>query len=343
MTSSARRQPAVQTDTASRFAGYFASGSNRVGEIRGIAAAGRWLGVAAPEVSVKAEAELHKLAGRDIPVFVDSGAFGEVRFNAPHKCSKKTRACRDGSCVGAGNFPFPDAPKFTFVVVRPISDADWECILALYERLARSLGSALYVVAPDRVGDQDVTADRLARYAARVRQLRSLGANVIVPIQRGALSAAAFDRKIERLLGFNDYVRGIPSKKGATPVKELAAFVTDLRDRVASPRIHVLGKGLPYLKPAAAASYAAALAGCVVTSDSVRICAICGKGRALYEAKRSVRRDLGLRSDRDMTPEAYAEAVYRAFAAEGGAPSASACAQSDLSDAEFFASLELVA
>ena len=331
---------ARQTAPTNRFYGYFASGSNRVGEIRGIAAAGRWLGVAEPEVTATTEAELHQLAGRGVCLFVDSGAFSEVEFNAPHECTKRCSKAKK-PCIGEGNLPHPEHPENTFVVVREIRDEDWERILALYERLARSLGSALYVVAPDRVGDQGVTADRLARYADRVRKLRDLGANVIVPIQRGALSAERFDRKVERLLGFADYVRGIPSKKGATPVAELAAFVKGLRRRVARPRVHVLGKGLPYTKEAEAAAYAAALAGCEVTSDSVRICAICGEGRALWVEKRRVAAELGENLSR-LSQEAYAEAIYRVFAAESNEPSP-LHAQSDVSDEEFFASLKLVA
>lgn len=116
---------------------YFASGSSRPADIRGFAAIGHAIGVAAPEVSANAEAELVALAGRGIPVFVDSGAFSEVTFGA------------EG-----------------VTVVAPITDADWRERLALYRRLAVALGPDVYLVAPDRIADQEETIRRMARYAA---------------------------------------------------------------------------------------------------------------------------------------------------------------------------------
>jgi hypothetical protein len=287
--------------------GYFASGSNRVGEIRGIAAAGRALGVAAPEVSDAPEAELHALAGSDLPVFVDSGAFGEVEFNAIHQCGvgsngkprKPPKTCREGKCIGDGNRPHPDHPPFTFVTVKPIGDDQWDSILGLYVRLARSLGHAVYLVAPDKVGDQSVTLDRLARYSKQVRQLRKLGANIIVPIQRGDLSAAQFDAKCAAALGFDDYIRGIPSKKGASNPADVAEFCADMRAR---------------------GHYRVQLEGMTVTCDSVRLTAITPAGRTLHVEKRRVARERGLPTPsrtNHMPPDAYTEAVRRVFTAEG--------------------------
>lgn len=259
--------------------------------IRGIAAAGRDLGVAADQVSPAAERELEALAGTGIKVFVDSGAFGEVSFQGGWHVKKE------------------------------ITAAEWNRRLDLYTRLARRLGSQLYVVAPDMVGHQGVTLDRLARYADRVRELRALGAQIIVPIQKGDMTQAAFDREVERVLGFGDYIRGVPSKKGATTLAELEAFCADLRGRVASPRVHLLGKGLPYQNPRQRAAYLAAMAGC---DDSVRLLAICGKGRALYLAKRTVRMERGLGGP--LPVEAYAEAVRRAFASELQVPAVAVAA-----------------
>lgn len=279
---------------------YFASGSNRIGEIRGLAAAGRALGVAANEVSPEAERELVKLKGKNIAVFVDSGAFGEVKINAPDK---------------RGVLPFPGYSPFSFVPTKPITHEKWLKVLALYERLGRALGPFLYVVAPDQVGNQVKTARRLEKYAPQVRKLHAMGVNVIVPIQKGPLSATAFDRKIEKILGFADYVRGIPSKKKATSVAELRAFITYLRSRFETPRIHLLGKGLPYLKPREKAAYEAALVGCSVTADSVRIVAICGKGRALHSAKLQLRKERKIEAG-NLPPDDYAEAIRRAFLAD---------------------------
>lgn len=298
---------------------YFASGSNRVSMIRGVTAAGRAVGVAANEIRATSEAELHKLAGTGIPVFVDSGAFGEVQFNAPHEHRKNSKACREGTCPGAGKLPFPREPAMTFVATKPITHEAWQKVLGLYARLGKSLGPQLYVVAPDRVGDQVQTAERLKRYATQLRELRKTGAHIIVALQRANpsvpgsnLTSAAFDRKVEKILGFDDYVRGIPSKKGATTVAELKAFVTDLRKRVAQPRVHLLGKGLPFSKAAERAAYIDALQGVSVTADSVRLLAICGEGRGLYEMRKKMEKKHG----RALTEDEVADAVKQAFMAD---------------------------
>lgn len=53
--------------------------------------------------------------------------------------------------------------------MREIADVEWECRLALYGRLARSLGRQLYAVTPDRVGDQDVSLRRMATHPDAIR------------------------------------------------------------------------------------------------------------------------------------------------------------------------------
>jgi hypothetical protein len=190
---------------------YFASGSNRACEIRAFSRIGQPIGVAATEVGPTAEAALVALAGTGTPVFVDSGAFGEVQF---------------------------DPAQGKLVVVKPITDEDWQRILGLYERLATALGSQLHVVAPDAVGCQATTLARLNRYAASMRRLRALGASILVPLQRGLLTLAELDEGVTAELGFDDYVRSLPCKKGATTDDEIRAF---LATRPA--RLHLLGMG----------------------------------------------------------------------------------------------------
>jgi hypothetical protein len=249
---------------------YFASGSNTPAEIRGFARLGMPFGVTAPEVSENAVAELVKLAGRGIAVFLDSGAFGEVKLNVPHKCGRSEK-CKAGTCVGAGTLPFADAAPFAWVVVRPITDADWTRVLALYLRLAAALGSDLYLVAPDRVGDQALTLERLERYRDAVRQLRDLGANIIVPIQRGELAQADFDAAVVEVLGFDDFVRGIPSNKNAATAGEVRAFVEAVRPA----RVHLLGLG-PRRRGFRAFAEAVTDSGAELFCDSCLICASVG-------------------------------------------------------------------
>lgn len=227
---------------------YFASGSSRPADIRGFAFIKHPVGVAANALSENAVRELEALAGKGVPVFVDSGAFSEVEFG-------------------------PEGP----VVVRPIDDAGWREVLALYERLARALGAQVYVVAPDRVGDQARTLYLLSRYKRELRAVAALGANVLVPIQKGGRTQAEFAELARSVLRF-DFVCAVPSKKNATTLAELDAFV-----RAAKPRrVHLLGLGVRNAHAEEAlAIIEASSPGAVVTMDSNMIAASVGrKGRS---------------------------------------------------------------
>ncbi len=193
-------------------AAIFASGSNRPGEVRGFAAAGIDVGVAAPEVNAEAEAALLALEGTDVQVFVDSGAFGEVSFNAE---------------LGG------------FEVVKPITPAAWDSILGLYRRLAKVLGSQVWVVAPDRVGDQDATLARLVTYREELRDIRELGARILVPMQAGSVSLETFAAQVDEVLGFTDWTPAMPCKKAATDPATVASFVKARRPS----HVHLLGLG----------------------------------------------------------------------------------------------------
>jgi hypothetical protein len=194
------------------------SGTSAIGDLRALAT--RCLhpvGVTIPELTESALVELEGLAGAPLPlwdmalpVLVDTSAFSEVEFG-------------------------PEGPR----VVRPIDAAGWEYRLAVMERLTRALGAQCYLVAPDRVGDQRVTLDRLATYAPRLRALRAAGARIIVAIQRGPLLQAAFDRACAEVLGFDDFIRGIPGNKDAIGTRELIAYAMAVRPRA----VHLLGIG----------------------------------------------------------------------------------------------------
>jgi hypothetical protein len=193
---------------------FFASGTNRTGEIRGMAAVGQDVGVVAGEIVGRepAEKELHALAGTDINVFVDSGAFSEVEIT------------KDG-----------------IRTVDPITPARWESIFALYDRLAATLGPQAFLVAPDKIGDQDETLRRLETYRGRLAALAAKGARILVPVQKGALTQAAFAAKVEELLAGIAWQPALPCKKSATTPAECAAFVREF----AKPgrHVHLLGLG----------------------------------------------------------------------------------------------------
>jgi len=201
---------APRSDLSTSPAAYFASGSNRPAEIRGLASVGADVGVAVPELSPNGLAELVALAGSDVQVFVDSGAFSEVRFGA------------------AG-----------VEVVKPITDAEWTRRLGIYRELAAALGSQVWLVAPDQVGSQEVTLERLTRYREQVAELAGLGARVLVPIQKGAISQAAFAEQVGLVLGSTPWLPALPCKKAATSPQEAAAFLQATRPE----HVHLLGLG----------------------------------------------------------------------------------------------------
>lgn len=242
---------------------YFASGSNAPGEIRGFAELRHPLGVAAPECGGACERELLTLAGTGLPVFVDSGAFSEVEFG--------------------------DGPPR---VVRPITPEAWKRVLALYSRLAAGLGSQVYIVAPDQVGNQRETLHRLAVWKGALHQLQAQGAQIIVPIQRGEWPMATFDQQIQGLLGLDplDYIVGIPSKKDATPIAELRAFLAERRPY----RLHLLGLGPQSDRWGEVwAAITELVPGADVSCDSVLIRAHVGQGRKLTRAQQVAEAELG--------------------------------------------------
>lgn len=236
---------------------YFASGSNHQGEIEGLSSIGFNIGVAAPEVFEGALDALLALAGTGISVFVDSGAFGEVDFNFPNETgrTKKNRRSKRQIELGMapstppGGLPYPDLPIGP-LILDEIKPAKWRGLLKTYRRLAEGLGSQVYLVAPDCVGHQDETLRRLSTYADEMREFHDMGANIIVAMQKavtrsdgvklGTLSREALDDRVGAILGFDDFVRGMPMRNRTTTPDEVVSFLTKRPD---VKRIHLLGFG----------------------------------------------------------------------------------------------------
>lgn len=119
---------------------------------------------------------------------------------------------------------------------------DFDQVLRVYESLAepglRTYDPGqLHVVAPDKVGDQLATLDRLIQFAPRVRALIDAGCSVIVPIQRGGMPAVEMFRRTVEILGTADFVLGIPSNKEALSIDECASLIHS--------RFHILGRVQP--------------------------------------------------------------------------------------------------
>jgi hypothetical protein len=242
---------------------YFASGSNRPAEIRGLSKIGADVGVAAPELTQAALAELLELKGTDVQVFVDSGAFSEVDMT-------------------------PSGP----VVARPISHEAWLGILDKYLVLGEKLGRQLWVVAPDQVGDQDATLRRLLTYRPQLARIGATGARILVPLQRGARSLAKFARSVDKVLrGVLDiripWLPALPCKKAATSPEEVREFLSKTIDEF--PHVHLLGLGVRNRKlPQYLAPFAELAPATSVSLDSCWIRANVGKGRRFTEARKKV-------------------------------------------------------
>ena len=220
---------------------YFASGSNHPGEIRALADLGHDVGVCAKEIGPPAIHELLQLAGTDVQVFVDSGAFSE----------------RD---------------RKTFELVRPMTERDWERVLSLYERLADVLGDQLHVVATDRVGCQTHTIELLLTYRLRLRALHARGVRVLMPVQKGSRRQADFYRRCCEILGFEP-IPALPCAKAATTVDEARAFAETIQPRV----VHLLGLGIRNPEAPAYLTAISEACGAHVQLDSALVPSLAGR------------------------------------------------------------------
>ncbi len=223
----------------------FFSGVNYVGEVDALHALEQDIGITAtncPESLV--ELLLERLPGSRAQLFIDSGAFSEVDR-------------RD-----------------VFKVARPITDDDWRARLSLYRRFAERLGNQVHVVAPDRVANQDITLERMAKWSSQMRELADLGAVVLAPVQKGQRSQADFYRAACDALGF-EAVPAMPCMKAATTPDELRAFCAEVRPS----RIHLLGIGPANRQlPEYLAAVHESCPDCQVQVDSARFPAHTGTG-----------------------------------------------------------------
>lgn len=188
---------------------YFASGTNRAGEIRGFSDIGHPIGVEVREMLGREQAT-EELLNAKVPVFVDSGAFHEVAET-------------------------PDG----LVTVAPIDDAEWRRRLEFYQLVAERLGGQATLVAPDKIADPMETLARMRRYRDQVQRLAATGAKVLVVLQ-GADKVAFWHQALEALgLGPEHVTPAMPMKKNPTPPAEILRFVREVKPR----GIHLLGLG----------------------------------------------------------------------------------------------------
>lgn len=193
----------------------YASGTNRLADIRGAVLAGVPIGV---DISKLSPAAIKEIVRSSVPVFLDSGAFGEV-------------AVADGKLC----------------VVAPISIREWKRRLAKYLTVAgafrrsathRSI-ARVTAVAPDQVGSQEVTLERLCIFRSEILALHATGADILVPVQVGRLGPVEFFERARNLLGI-DIVPGMPMRKSATTPAAVLQFALTTQPR----RLHLLGMGI---------------------------------------------------------------------------------------------------
>lgn len=134
-------------------------------------------------------------------VFIDSGAFGELKSGI--------------------------APDFDAVL------RTYEAVAQIHHGTDPDV-SKLYVVAPDKVGDQWESLVRLAQYGTRVRALVDAGVQVIVPIQCGAMSPMAMIDAVRAILETDRFIAGIPSNAAAMSLEEC--------ESIEHHAFHILGR-----------------------------------------------------------------------------------------------------
>lgn len=232
----------------------FASGMNRLADIQGAAAAGVPIGVDVSRVSQRVATELGQIG---LPVLLDSGAFSEVQ-------------------VLRGETH----------VVREIDDMEWHRRLALYLQIAKALRSnnrrqttlpTVSIIAPDRVGSQEVTLLRLSKFRCQIAEIRATGAAVLVPLQCGALESVEFYRAARAAVGI-EIVPAFPMKKAATTISAILDFLR----HAPVPRIHLLGMGANNrLAKALVRLVTHARPGMQISMDANKIRALVGEHRTI--------------------------------------------------------------
>lgn len=122
--------------------------------------------------------------------------------------------------LDAGGRVFIDSGAFT--TERTGDLLDWSRIIGIYETIAELTDrpANLYVVAPDKVGDQKETLELLQRHEPRLHNLLAMGVQLIVPLQRGLLPASMMLAAVQDIFKSNRFIAGIPSNKAAMSIDE---------------------------------------------------------------------------------------------------------------------------
>ena len=176
----------------------FRSGMTNISDFFGCIDAGQPLGVVAGKLTTpQTVLSLPKYLNRGGKVFIDSGAFTTFRTKEP---------------------------------------MNWRKVMGRYASIANLTDRPenLFVVSPDCVGDQAGTLALIKVWRDQLVSLIDIGANVIVPLQCGALPAQDMIDQVAGILGTRKWVAGIPSNKAAMTIEECATLKHD--------QFHILGR-----------------------------------------------------------------------------------------------------
>lgn len=113
--------------------------------------------------------------------------------------------------LDSGNAVFIDSGAFT--AFQKKEAVDWPKVFRAYESVLHMTDKpeGLSIVAPDVIGDQGATIELWETHAERVRGWIAARARVIVPLQRGSLSAGEMLKNAIRILGTDRFCVGVPS------------------------------------------------------------------------------------------------------------------------------------
>lgn len=231
----------------------FASGANREPEILAFDRLGIPVGVSVNHLNQAAIAALIELRH---PVMIDSGAFSEVAFTA-------------------------QGPK----VLASITDQEWRRRLSIYLQLALALRDKAMLVAPDRVGDQEETLNRLRAYRTELVAISATGASLLLPLQIGTMSHAEFFAAAQLAAGV-PLTPAMPMRKAATSAEDLLSFVGEFKPR----HIHLLGIGIENSRAKGLVEAIRYFSpGTTISMDSNRLRAVAGHDRPLTRLETELR------------------------------------------------------
>lgn len=219
----------------------YISGQTATADFAGIADAGLPVGVQVQEITPTVEAQIARYTSEGGYVFVDSGAF--------------TAFVKGGT-------------------------VDFDLVLNDYERLATmtTRPERLAVVAPDAIGDMDLTAELQVTYLNRIKRLSGMGVELLVPLQRGWSRRQYLAHYTYLRDAIGPFTLAFAANKAAFEPQHIAELVVELQPE----RVHLLGVGTKNL-----AAYSDAVLwnspNTVISSDANRVRVFIGEGRRITE------------------------------------------------------------